>query len=482
MTLPPVAYARPATLEQATELLRDPAARALAGGQSLLPALAAARGAALAGGAGALAPVTLVDLSRIPGLDRLALDPADGALRIGALVTQRAAERSPLVAERAPLLAQALAQVGHPSIRNRGTVVGSLAHADPAAEVPAAAVALGGSVLVAGPGGARRELPAERLLAGPHRTTLAPGELIVELRLPAAATGERQAWLEFAPRRFDLPLVGAAVRVIPGAGARLTLAGVAPTPTTAVLPSHAENGAAVVAVERAVAALDPPSDARASGPLRSRLARTLALRALARAADDATPPARPGPLPPAAPPARAGDDARAPAAALALRLTVDGAVHRPAIDARETLAEVLRERCGALGVRVGCGEGHCGACTVTLDGRTVRSCTVLAAQADGARIETVEALAPAGAPLHPLQRAFVAEHALQCGFCTAGMLLSARELLTEDPAAGDEAIRAGLAGNLCRCTGYQGIVRAVRRARDEAVRDEGDARDDDDEL
>lgn len=153
-------------------------------------------------------------------------------------------------------------------------------------------------------------------------------------------------------------------------------------------------------------------------------------------------------------------------AELRIALTVDGERHHMTVEPRETLAEVLRERCGALGVRVGCGEGHCGACTVDLDGATARACTVLAVQADSATVRTVEDLAAPDGTLHPLQEAFVAEHALQCGFCTAGMLMSAEELLRERPDSDDDAIRAALSGNLCRCTGYQGILRAVRLARD----------------
>ncbi len=155
-----------------------------------------------------------------------------------------------------------------------------------------------------------------------------------------------------------------------------------------------------------------------------------------------------------------------PAAEHEIELTVDGTTRRLTVEARETLAETLRERCDALGVRIGCGEGHCGACTVDLDGATARACTVLAVQADGGAVRTVESLAGPGDPLHPLQQAFTEQHALQCGFCTAGMLMSAEELLRERPDADDAAIRAALSGNLCRCTGYQGILRAVRAARD----------------
>jgi carbon-monoxide dehydrogenase small subunit len=140
------------------------------------------------------------------------------------------------------------------------------------------------------------------------------------------------------------------------------------------------------------------------------------------------------------------------------------------VEARTVLADLLRGCFGLLGTRIGCGEGQCGACTVLLDGESARSCIVLAAQADGASVITVEGLARADGGLNELQRAFVDEHALQCGFCTAGMLLAAEELLRERPDPTDEEVRRALAGNLCRCTGYQGIMRAVRRVRDQRRR------------
>jgi carbon-monoxide dehydrogenase small subunit len=150
-------------------------------------------------------------------------------------------------------------------------------------------------------------------------------------------------------------------------------------------------------------------------------------------------------------------------------LEVNGARMRATVEARTVLAELLRDELGLLGTRVGCGEGQCGACTVLLDGASARSCIVLAAQVDGSVVRTVEGLADPGGGPSPLQRAFAAEHALQCGFCTAGMLIAADELLRERPDASDEEIRRALAGNLCRCTGYQGVLRAVRRARDQGL-------------
>jgi carbon-monoxide dehydrogenase small subunit len=148
----------------------------------------------------------------------------------------------------------------------------------------------------------------------------------------------------------------------------------------------------------------------------------------------------------------------------ALRATVNGRPLEADVEPRRLLADVLREDAHLYGTHLGCEHGVCGACTVLVDGEPVRSCLMLAVQADGAEITTVEGLAPDGA-LHPLQEAFREHHALQCGFCTPGFLMTALHLLRERPDIEDEAeIREALAGNLCRCTGYSNIVDAVRDA------------------
>ncbi len=140
--------------------------------------------------------------------------------------------------------------------------------------------------------------------------------------------------------------------------------------------------------------------------------------------------------------------------------------HREQIDVepRRTLADALRDDLGLTGTHLGCEQGVCGACTVLLDGEPVRSCLMLAVQADGSALTTVEGLAAGTGELHPLQQAFADCHGLQCGFCTSGFLISALHLLTENPDPTREDIRAGLSGNICRCTGYVGIVDAVRQA------------------
>jgi len=142
-------------------------------------------------------------------------------------------------------------------------------------------------------------------------------------------------------------------------------------------------------------------------------------------------------------------------------LTVNGVREEADVEPRLLLVHLLRDRLGLTGTNVGCDTTSCGACTVLLDGESVKSCTVLAVQAEGAEVTTVEGLSSAGGELNPLQAAFQRHHALQCGYCTPGMLVAATSLLRENPSPSEEEVRHGLEGNLCRCTGYQGIVDAV---------------------
>jgi carbon-monoxide dehydrogenase small subunit len=146
-----------------------------------------------------------------------------------------------------------------------------------------------------------------------------------------------------------------------------------------------------------------------------------------------------------------------------ITLTVNGRSISAEVEARMTLADFLREQLGLTGTKLGCEHGVCGSCTVLWDGAAVRSCLVLAAQADGANLTTIEGLAT-GEAMHAVQQAFWEHHGLQCGFCTPGMVLTAVALLEENPDPSEEEIREALSGNLCRCTGYQNIVRAVRAA------------------
>ncbi len=151
--------------------------------------------------------------------------------------------------------------------------------------------------------------------------------------------------------------------------------------------------------------------------------------------------------------------------------TLNGTEITAEVESRRLLIHCLREDLNVLGPHIGCETSHCGACTVDLDGKSVKSCTLFAVQADGAEITTVEGLAQGG-ELHPLQEGFREEHGLQCGYCTPGMLIRSWRLLQDNPNPTDEEIRAGISGNLCRCTGYQNIVKAVRYAADKLAQRE----------
>jgi carbon-monoxide dehydrogenase small subunit len=147
-----------------------------------------------------------------------------------------------------------------------------------------------------------------------------------------------------------------------------------------------------------------------------------------------------------------------------VRMSVNGRAVEALVEPRTLLIHFFREQLNLTGAHIGCDTTHCGACTVDLDGKSVKSCTMFAVQADGATITTIEGMANADGSLHALQEGFRMEHGLQCGFCTPGMIMRAHRLLKENPNPSEEEIRFGISGNLCRCTGYQNIVKAIQYA------------------
>lgn len=149
-----------------------------------------------------------------------------------------------------------------------------------------------------------------------------------------------------------------------------------------------------------------------------------------------------------------------------ISVTVNGTRHEADVEPRQLLVYLIREQLGLTGTNVGCDTTSCGSCTVLVDGKSVKSCTMLAVQADGREITTIEGMARNG-EMHPLQKAFHEHHGLQCGYCTPGMIMAADSLIRENPSLTEESVRLGLEGNLCRCTGYQNIVKAVLAAADE---------------
>jgi aerobic carbon-monoxide dehydrogenase medium subunit len=277
----PFAYHRPASLDEALTLIERYGAdgRILAGGQSLVPAL----NMRLA------TPAALIDINRLPGLDGISLEP-DG-LVIGALARHEAVEASPLVARHAPLIAQAMPHVGHRAIRTRGTVGGTVALADPAAELPACLVALDAIVRVAGRR-SRRDIPAQRFFRGIYTTDLALGEIVTAVVVPSIQLGWRSRFDELARRHGDYALVGLAAhcRIEDGVirDARLAFCGVGATPVRAsraevALSGRRPDADVMTDAGRALDAdLDPPADVHTSPVLRRHLARVLLARAVAQ--------------------------------------------------------------------------------------------------------------------------------------------------------------------------------------------------------
>jgi carbon-monoxide dehydrogenase medium subunit len=266
----PFAYAKARSLDHAIELVGGSGdARILAGGQSLIATLNMRLSH----------PALLVDINGVGGLDRIALK--DGQLEIGALIRHAQAERSAEIARHAPLIAKAMPHIGHPAIRNRGTIGGSIAFADPAAELPACLLALGGEIEITGPKG-RRSVKADDFFKGLFETALAPGEVLTAIRVPAAAPGMRFGFAEFARRHGDYAMAGLAACAWTGGNqpvVRLAYFGVGATPVRARKAEAALARGDIIAAVRALDQdLDPPDDVQASGAVKKHLAGVLLKR------------------------------------------------------------------------------------------------------------------------------------------------------------------------------------------------------------
>ncbi len=283
---PPFSYVAPSSLEEALTSLADAGedAKILAGGQSLMPLLSLRLAR----------PSVLVDLGRAEGLGEVS--EQNGTVTIGAMVRERAIERSPIVAEKVPLLAAALPLIGHPAIRNRGTVGGSIAHADPSAEIPAVAVALEAEMVIRSASRGERRVHAAEFFQGFFTTALEPDEALVAVCFPVAAPGSGVAFVEAARRHGDFAMVGAAASVNSEDGriidARVALIGVADTPLRRPQAEQVLAGAEIGSApfeEAAVAAgegLTPASDLHGTSAYRTHLARVLTRRALEKATSD----------------------------------------------------------------------------------------------------------------------------------------------------------------------------------------------------
>ena len=439
---------------------------------------------------------TLIDVTRVPCLDEIVMDE-DEVIHLGPMVTHNHCVASKLITEHAFPLAQAAWEVGAPQIRNRGTVAGNLITASPANDTITPLIALGASVRLVSTRG-ERLVSLSEFYQGVRRTVMQPDEMLVDITFPAMRPNQRGTFIKLGLRRAQaIAVINVAIVLTFGQKSGLTgplgpsaanrLDGVAIT-LGAVAPTiiHARNAevylkglelsdktidhAAILAMQ----ASQPIDDVRSSATYRSEMVRVCVsrgLQALRTSGEKAGFPTNPVLL------WGADRDERA-----ALPQSV---VHHPGSPIKtringqdysfdtghdKTLLDFLREEAGLTGTKEGCAEGECGACTVFLDGKAVMSCLVPAARAHGAEIVTVEGLAHDGR-LHPVQQAFIDEGAVQCGYCTPGLLMSAAKLLEERPRPTHEDVQQAITGNLCRCTGYYKIVQAIELASQMEVAD-----------
>ena len=467
----------PRSVEEAVAVLGEVGhdGKVLAGGQSLIPIL----NMRLA------SPAHLIDINRVEDLSDISVQ--GGWVRVEALVRHRALERSDAAHAAQPVLRQALLNVAHPAIRNRGTTVGSIVHADAAGELPAILALTDGVVETVGPLGAR-EVQWEEFFRGPLETSCDPDELAVAVRFGCFVDGTGTAFLESARRSGDYALagVGVAVTLTDGtvSGARASFVAVTDVPSVVDLepvlrgvePGSGAWDAALDSVVDVVRGhVEPESDIHATSEYRRMLAAELTRRALAEAARRASSTrgetARSAPATPtgaarrapATPTGAAGRALSTGAEEVAVTVVVNGVTHTATVPARRLLSDFLRHDLRLTGTHVGCEHGVCGACTVLVDGEPARSCLMFAVSAQEHTITTVEGLGTEES-MSPVQQAFIECHGLQCGFCTPGFVTTVTAYLDEHPSPTAAEARDAISGNLCRCTGYQNIVKSVLRA------------------
>ena len=514
----PFDYLRPAAVEEALAVLGEAGddARILAGGLSLVPMM----------NFRVVSPAVVIDIGGLEELRQIVDEGSEievgPGIEVGAGVAQAALERWPDLAHGLPLLAEAFPHVGHYPTRARGTVGGSVAHADPSAELPLALAVLDGTVRLRSAAGGERLVPGRAFFEAALQTACREDEMVVAIRWPAAAPGARYAFDEVALRHGDFAIASCAVVLhedrmaigfggvgdVPVVREWPRLAGGALADALAGLADEVEivddgdGGAAYRrglvhtlgrrTVERAAAAAPVApaagTDGRERDPASLRLGTTRRgpPEAIGRVSGERGLPARdesrsrgsPSGLQARAPRGRphengpaGGGSAEPPPSRLRagerrlVEFVLNGERCAAEAPPRLLLSDFLRHRFGRRGVHVGCEHGVCGACTVRLDGAPARACLLFAVQAHGRRVDTVEGLAGPDGAHSPLQAAFRRHHALQCGYCTPGILMTMTEwlerLAAEGRAPAEEEVRAVLSGHLCRCTGYAPIVAAV---------------------
>lgn len=419
---------------------------------------------------------TLIDISRLEELGQISID--GDHIRLGAAVTHNQCLADPNIREYALPLALASWEVGAPQIRNTGTVVGNLVTASPANDTIVPLYALNARLVARSLEG-EREIPLGDFYTGVRKHVLQPDELITEVLIPKMTSEQRGVFFKLGLRKAQaISLVTmAAVLTMDGeriTAANITLGAVAPTIIHALKAEEFLIGKGLTeenilsAAGLAEEAASPIDDIRGSAAYRQEITRVLVQRGLQQIATGEA--LTQLPESPVLLVGERPENGKVKSIGVPLIpekepiiTRINGVEYTFREGHGETLLHLIRDHAGLTGSKVGCEEGECGACTVFLDGKAVMSCLVPAPRAHGAEIITIEGLGDTE-HLHPVQETFIEQGAVQCGYCTPGFIMSAAKLLEENPHPNQSDIKTAISGNLCRCTGYYKIVRAIEEA------------------
>jgi xanthine dehydrogenase iron-sulfur cluster and FAD-binding subunit A len=467
-------YYQPQSLKDAYKLMEKLQGRAkyLAGGTDIIVRVKQK----------AIHPDALISLRGIGALKNV---DSNGGLSLGSMTLFRDMERNPFIAKEYPALTQAVRVLANPQVRNVATVGGNLCNAAPSADCAPPLMVMGARLVLEGPGG-RREVSIDDFFKGPGENSMEEAELLTQIKIPKKTHHTGMAFLKVGRVAQDIAIVNAAALLVLDnkkcRKCRLAVGAVAPVPLrlnkVEKLIEGEEIGPDLLdqigrMVEQEVS---PITDVRSTEEYRRTMSGVLIKKAIKQALKNAEGGMGKGKSVPVSVPLQAHEaegvrylqksKIRDPESEIrkVVNFVLNGHEVSAEVESYKMLLQVLRDTFQLTGTKEGCGEGECGACTVLVDGMSIDSCLYPAFEIEGRSVTTVEGLVGEGNKLHPIQEAFVENGGVQCGFCTPGMIMSAKALLDEKPKPGNEEIKRGISGNLCRCTGYVQIVESIEKA------------------